>query len=70
MLKKWKLAVDKNEAFGALSTDLPKAFDCLSHNLLIAKLHSYGLSSASLRLLSDYLSNRKQIIKVENAFSK
>ena len=34
------------------------------------KLHSYGLSLTSLRLLSDYLSNRKQGKKVENIFSK
>ena len=45
-------------------------FDCLSRDLLIAKLHSYGLSLTSIRLLSDYLSNRKQRIKVENVFSK
>ena len=43
-LEKWKLAVDNNEAFGALLTNLSKAFDCLSHDLLIVKLHSYGLS--------------------------
>ena len=54
MLVKCKLAVDNNEAFGALLTDLSKAFDCLSHDLFIAKLHSYGLSLTSLRLLSDY----------------
>ena len=54
MLEKWKLAVDNYEAFGTLLTDLSKAFDCLSQDLLIAKLHSYGLSLISLRLLSDY----------------
>ena len=70
ILEKWTFAVDNNEAFGALLTDLSKAFDCLSHDLLIAKLHSYGLSLTFLRLLSDYLSNRKQRIKVENIFSK
>ena len=67
MLERWKLAVDNNEAFGALLTDHSKVFDSLSHDLLIAKLHSYGLSLTSLRLLSNYLSNRRQWIKVENA---
>ena len=32
MLEKWKLAVDNNEAFGALLTDLSKAFNCLSYD--------------------------------------
>ena len=70
MLEKWKLTVDNNEVFRALLTDISKAFDCLSHDLLIAKLYSYGLSLTSLRLLSDYLLNRKQRTKVENVFSK
>ena len=58
MLESWKEAVDKNKAFGALMTDLSKAFDCLSHDLLIAKLHAYGIDLSSLKLLQDYLSNR------------
>ena len=70
MLEKWKLNEDNNETFGALSADLSKAFDCLSQNLLIAELRSYDLSLTCPRLLSDYLSNRKQQIKVENVFSK
>ena len=70
MLEKWKLNEDNNETFGALSADLSKAFDCLSKDLLIAELRSYDLSLTSPRLLSDYLSNRKQQIKVENVFSK
>ena len=43
MLETWKEATDNNKAFGALLTDLSKTFDCLSHDLLIAKLHAYGL---------------------------
>ena len=38
MLGMWKEAKDNNKAFGTLLTDLSKAFDCLSHDLLIAKL--------------------------------
>ena len=37
MRGEWKNAVDKEKRFGALLTDLSKAFDCLSHELLIAK---------------------------------
>ena len=64
MLEKVDLAVDNHETYGAPLTDLSKAFNCLSHNILIAKLHYYGLSSTSLRLVSDYFSNHKQQIEV------
>ena len=49
MLEIWKGATDNNKAFGALLTDLSKAFDCLSHDLLIAKLHAYGIDIDSLK---------------------
>ena len=56
MIEKWKEAVDKDQSFGALVTDLSKAFDCLlSHDLLTAKLHCYGISLASLKLLANWL---------------
>ena len=40
-----------------------KAFDCLSHDLLIAKSHGHSLDIDSLNILQDYLSNCKQRIK-------
>lgn len=49
--------------------DLSKAFDCLPHNLLMHKLKSYGLSNDSLKLLNNYLSNRKQCVKIGNNLS-
>ena len=44
--------------------DLSKACDCLSHDLLIAKLEAYGLDVGSLNFLLDYLSLRKHRTKV------
>ena len=58
MLEKWKFAVNNDEVLVLFFAELSKAFGCLSHDLLIAKLQSYSfisLSLASLRLLSDYL---------------
>ena len=69
MFESWKEAIDNNKAFGALMTDLSKAFDYLSHNLLIAKLHAYGTDLSPLRLCQDSLSNCWQRTKVCFKFS-
>ena len=55
--------------FGALLTDLSKAFDCLDHELLIAKLNAYGFSLPALKVVHDDLSNRKQRTKVNRTYS-
>ena len=49
MLEKWKNAVDKGKCVGTLKTDLSNAFDCLSHKLLIAKLHAYSFDLPALK---------------------
>ena len=54
LLEKWKAAVDKGKVFGALLTDLSKAFDCLNHELLVAKLNAYGFTLSPLKLVHDY----------------
>ena len=49
LLEKWKNFVDKGKPFGALFTDLSKAFDCLDDELLTTKLNAYGVSLPGLR---------------------
>ena len=46
LIEKWKKSVDNGGAFGALLTDLSKAFDCLPHELLIAKLDAYSFDKS------------------------
>ena len=60
MIENWKHAVDTGKVFGALLTDLSKSFDCVCHDLLIAKLNGYGLSLSALKLVHNYLQKRKQ----------
>ena len=65
-----KMALHDNKLFGVLFMDLSKAFDCLPHGLLIAKLHAYGLTLPACKLLASYLSDRKQRVKIGNDRSK
>ena len=44
--------------------DLSISFDCMHHDLLIAKLHAYRISTNSLKLLKSYLTNRQQRVKI------
>ena len=50
-------------------TDLSKAFACLSHELLIAKLDVYGFDEVALKLVYGYLTNRKQRVKINDIYS-
>ena len=55
--------------FGALLTDLSKVFDCIPHDLIIAKLEAYGFHIDTLKLIHNYLSNRKQRVKVNDTYN-
>ena len=46
-----------------------KAFDCLSHELILVKLHEYAFDKRSLVLIYNYLSNHKQRVKVNDSYS-
>ena len=69
LIEKWKQSVDNGGAFGALMIDLSKAFDCLPHELLIAKLDALGSDKKSIKLVHNYLSNRKQRVKINGSYS-
>ena len=65
MFEKWRKSLDAGGAFGALLTDLSKAFDCLPYELLIAELHAIP----SLKLLHSYLTKRKERVKLNGTYS-
>ena len=49
--------------------DFSKAFDCFLHDLLIAKLDAYGLTTEALTFLYSYLKRRQQGVKINDAES-
>ena len=69
LLEDWKRALDNHECVAAILMDLSKAFDCLPHGLLRAKLIAYGLSAGAVDLLDSYLSNRQQRVNLGPATS-
>ena len=50
--------------------DLSKAFDCVPHDLLIAKLAAYSVDKNLLMYIYSYLSNRKQCVRINNVHSR
>ena len=66
MLEILKKALDNGLYSGIVLTDLSKAFDSISNDLLIAKLYAYGLSNQSLNIISNYLSGIKQRTKIND----
>ena len=68
-LQNCKNIIDKKGLAGAVFIDLSKAFDSMTYGRLLAKLHAYGLSIEALELIQNFLSNRKQRVKVNSTFS-
>ena len=69
MIEKWKQYLDKNGHAGAVLMDLSKAFDTINHELLIAKLGAYGFNNNALKIIFNYLSDRRQRTKINTSFS-
>ena len=59
MIKKARKILDEGGTFGALLTDLSKAFDCITHGLLIARLRARNFDTNALNLIFDYLTGGK-----------
>ena len=69
MIEKWRRNLDQDGICGALFTDLSKAFDCLVHDFLLAKLEAYGFTYESLKLINSFFTDRKHRTKVNSSYS-
>ena len=68
MIEKFKKSLNQGLEYTALLTDLSKTFDCLPHDLIIAKLHAYGFDKESLKLMHNYLTDRYHRVKINNSY--
>ena len=70
LLFDWQNCLDISGIVGTIITDLSKAFHRLPHDLIIVKLHAYGVDHDSLRrLIRSFLSNQHQRIKLDSVLS-
>ena len=69
LIENWKESLDKGFVKGAFSMDLSKAFDCIPHDLPVAKLHAYGISLNAATFIYSYLKRWKQNVKIHDIFS-
>ena len=61
--------LDEGSESGAALTDFSKAFDCIDHNWLIAKVKAYRFEKQSINFIYSYLTKRKQRTKFDSAVS-
>ena len=69
MIEKWHKTLDEGGKTGAVLTDLSKAFDCIDHNLIMAKLSAYGFEKILLEFINSDLTKSRQTTKFDSAFS-
>ena len=58
--------LDRNKVSFNIYIDLSKAFDMIDHNIILFKLHYYGIRNGALNLLKNYFTGRKQYCHFKN----
>ena len=61
--------VDKGELGMTIFLDLAKAFNSISHTILLQKISNYGYSENAIELLKSFLTDRKQRVRIGSKFS-
>ena len=62
--------LDKKKLIAIASLDLSKAFDSISHKLILKKLAAFGLGRSTVTWIKSYLTNRKQTTKFKKYISR
>ena len=69
LIEDWKKSLDDKNIIGAVLMDLSKAFDCIPHDLLMAKLYAFGLYMDAITFIYSYMKRRKQGVKINDTES-
>ena len=70
MTEEWRRALDNNLVVGVVFVDFRKAFDSISHPVLLRKLQELGVSGNIWSWIKNYLSNRYQVTVINGHTSK
>ena len=70
MTEDWRDSIDHGSTVGVIAIDLSKAFDCMPHGLLMAKLAAYGFDDNACYLMRSYLMERQQRVKIGETSSE
>ena len=68
MIERILKSFDNKECCGLLLTDLSKAFDCVKHDLLIAKMNAFNFDNNALALVHSYRNDRKQRTNINSSY--
>lgn len=61
--------IDDHKVAAGVFLDLSKAFDTINHSILLSKLNHYGIRDHALKLISNYLNDRKQFVQFKDKTS-
>jgi hypothetical protein len=64
------IALNNKRIVGGIFFDLEKVFDCVNHEILLAKMEYYGIRGVMYSLIKSYLEDRYQRVKFNNKLSK
>lgn len=70
LLEHCRRETDQGKLALIISLDLSRAFDCVNHSLLLAKLRAMGMDETSVELIASYLQNRYQAVRIESSISQ